>query len=200
MPPSEAGSLPTTPAGASAGWCRRRSRSRCVETSRDRIAGRRRDDRHRRRRRRRARRAGGAGLRGVEAVIDKDYVAAELAMLAGGRSSRVRDRCSAADARLRRPTASAPWTRSTWRPAERYQRDGQFPAGSMGPKVQAATQFLRSGGELAVISTAEFAAGTLEPTDDATATAPAAQGAAPGSWPPAGQHGSRHDCRPADLP
>jgi carbamate kinase len=38
----------------------------------------------------------------------------------------------------------------------------------MGPKVNAATRFLRSGGGLAVISTAEFAAGTLEPTDDAT--------------------------------
>jgi carbamate kinase len=52
--------------------------------------------------------------------------------------------------------------------AERHQRDGQFPAGSMGPKVHAATQFLRSSGELAVISTAEFAARTLGPADDGT--------------------------------
>jgi carbamate kinase len=56
--------------------------------------------------------------------------------------------------------------------AERYQQDGQFPPGSMGPKVDAATRFLRSGGDVAVISTAALAAVTLDSTDagDGTGT------------------------------
>jgi carbamate kinase len=51
--------------------------------------------------------------------------------------------------------------------AERHQRDGHFAAGSMGPKVHAATQFLRAGGQVAVISKPEFAARTLDLTGDA---------------------------------
>jgi carbamate kinase len=47
--------------------------------------------------------------------------------------------------------------------AERYHHDGQFPEGSMGSKILAATRFLRSGGEVAVISRPELAAGTLGP-------------------------------------
>ena len=36
--------------------------------------------------------------------------------------------------------------------AERYLKEGQFPAGSMGPKVEAAVEFIRHGGNRAVIS------------------------------------------------
>jgi carbamate kinase len=107
------------------------------------------------------------GLAGIAAVIDKDYVAGQLAtaldaqvlvfvtdvrrlMLDFGRSTeRALDELDVAT-------------------AERYQREGHFPAGSMGPKVHAATQFLRSGGELVVISTAQSAALTLHPGDTST--------------------------------
>ncbi len=34
----------------------------------------------------------------------------------------------------------------------RYQEDGEFPPGSMGPKVEAAIQFLQSGGKKAIIT------------------------------------------------
>jgi len=39
--------------------------------------------------------------------------------------------------------------------AERFLREGEFPPGSMGPKVEAAVQFLQSGGKRAVIASIE---------------------------------------------
>jgi carbamate kinase len=110
---------------------------------------------------------GSAGLAGVEAVIDKDYVAGQLATsLAAVALVFVTDVPQLMlDFGLPTERALDEIDVAT---AERHQRDGQFPAGSMGPKVHAATQFLRSGGELAVISTADFAARTLAPTDSGT--------------------------------
>lgn len=40
---------------------------------------------------------------------------------------------------------------------ERYLKEGQFPPGSMGPKMESAVSFLRSGGERAVIASLEQA-------------------------------------------
>lgn len=104
-----------------------------------------------------------AGLRGVEAVIDKDYVAGLLAVsLAAHALVFVTDV----------PRLMLDFGQATEHPleevdvdeAERQLRAGQFPAGSMGPKVDAATHFLRSGGEVAVITTPELAARTLGTT------------------------------------
>jgi len=36
--------------------------------------------------------------------------------------------------------------------AERYLAEGHFPAGSMAPKVRAASQFVKQGGEKAIIT------------------------------------------------
>jgi carbamate kinase len=105
---------------------------------------------------------GSAGLRGVEAVIDKDYVAGKLATALGAQALVFVTDVPGLMLDFGRPTQRA-LDEIDVAAAERYQRDGQFPAGSMGPKVEAATQFLRSGGELGVISTAEFAARSLEP-------------------------------------
>ena len=41
---------------------------------------------------------------------------------------------------------SARWTRSRSHEARAHLADGQFPAGSMGPKVEAAIQFVEGGG------------------------------------------------------
>lgn len=117
--------------------------------------------------------ADGIGLRGVEAVIDKDHVAGLLAVsLAAQALVFVTDV----------PRLMLDFGQPTERPldeidvgeAELQLRAGQFPDGSMGPKVHAATQFLRSGGDVAVISTAELTARTLwatcsEPGDYHTA-------------------------------
>ena len=56
----------------------------------------------------------------------------------------------------------------TVRQAEKYLADGQFPPGSVGPKVEAAVQFIKNGGERAVICSVneiEKAAGGLAGTE-----------------------------------
>jgi carbamate kinase len=45
--------------------------------------------------------------------------------------------------------------------AERYLRDGQFPPGSMGPKIEAALAFLAGGGDCAAITSPGLVAATL---------------------------------------
>ena len=45
--------------------------------------------------------------------------------------------------------------------AARHLADGQFPPGSMGPKIEAALTFLSAGGELAVITSPAMLAATL---------------------------------------
>jgi carbamate kinase len=108
-----------------------------------------------------------AGLRGTEAVIDKDHVAGRLATSLAAQALVFVTDVPRLLLDFGRPTERA-LDEIDVTAAERYQRDGQFPAGSMGPKVQAATQFLRSGGELVVISSPRLAARTLEGSDDAT--------------------------------
>jgi carbamate kinase len=45
--------------------------------------------------------------------------------------------------------------------AARYLEEGQFPPGSMGPKIEAALRFLAEGGELAVVTSPALLATTL---------------------------------------
>jgi carbamate kinase len=108
-----------------------------------------------------------AGLRGTEAVIDKDHVAGRLATSLAAQALVFVTDVPRLLLDFGRPTERALYEIDVTA-AERYQRDGQFPAGSMGPKVRAATQFLRSGGELAVISTPRLAARTLKRSNDAS--------------------------------
>jgi carbamate kinase len=90
-------------------------------------------------------------LRGVEAVVDKDLSAARLAALVGAdvlliltEVSAVQQGFGTADAReLRTLTAGA---------ARELLAAGEFPEGSMGPKIDAACQFLEGGGGRAVIT------------------------------------------------
>lgn len=106
----------------------------------------------------------GTGLRGVEAVIDKDYVAGRLAA-----SLRAQALVFVTDVAELMLDYGLPSQRGLSEidvvTAERHQRGGHFPPGSMGPKVEAATQFVRSGGEVAVITTPELAAQALGPTE-----------------------------------
>ncbi|WP_224788614.1 carbamate kinase [Pandoraea terrae] len=101
-------------------------------------------------------RDGAGDLHGVAAVIDKDFTSAMLAaelgagtlvMLTGvervaldfGKpTQRFLDQIDAAEAR-------------------RHMRDGQFPPGSMGPKIAAALQYLEAGGKTAVITSLDRA-------------------------------------------
>jgi len=107
---------------------------------------------------------GDTGLRGVEAVIDKDYVAGQLAGALGAQALVFVTDVPRLMIDFGDPTERA-LAEIDVEAAERYQQDGQFPPGSMGPKVDAATRFLRAGGDVAVISTAALAAVTLDSTD-----------------------------------
>jgi carbamate kinase len=107
--------------------------------------------------------ADAAGFRGVDAVVDKDHVAALLAVSLGAQALVFVTDVPQLMLDFGQPTQRA-LDEVDVAEAERHQHDGQFPAGSMGPKVHAATRFLRSGGEVAVISTSELTVRTLAAT------------------------------------
>ncbi len=98
----------------------------------------------------------GGGLRGVEAVIDKDLAAEELA-------SEIE-----ADGLLILTDVEAVYVNYgeddqrmlgevTLDEIEQQYHDGQFPPGSMGPKVLAAIRFLQNGGKTAIIASIDNA-------------------------------------------
>jgi carbamate kinase len=103
---------------------------------------------------------------GVDAVIDKDYAAAELAHQLQAEALVL---ITGVDA-VQLDFGKESQRRLTWvdpPEAERHLAAGQFPAGSMGPKVRAAVQFVRRGGHVAVITTPELVVRTLGSTDPA---------------------------------
>jgi len=93
----------------------------------------------------------GGGLHGVEAVIDKDLTAAVLARQLGATTliiatdveAVVEGRGTAAA----RPIGEIPVARM-----RALARTGQFPPGSMGPKVEAACRFAEGGGRAIITS------------------------------------------------
>lgn len=100
-------------------------------------------------------------LEGVEAVIDKDLAAWRLAVdLDAGVLAMVTGVDTVfVDHGTPRQRAIAEMSLAE---SEELARAGQFPPGSMGPKVAAATRFLRGGGELAVITSAEHVLEAVE--------------------------------------
>ena len=93
----------------------------------------------------------GGDLAGVEAVIDKDRTAALIGAALGARE--LFD-LTAIDVVYREfGTARAtPLPRLTVDEARRLLAEGQFPPGSMGPKVEAACAFLDAGGDSVLIT------------------------------------------------
>jgi carbamate kinase len=105
-------------------------------------------------------------LRGVEAVVDKDLAAALLARRVGARCLVIATDVEAVEVGW--GTAGARWLREVTAPEmRRYAAQGEFPSGSMGPKVEAACRFVEAGGERAVIASldriVEAVDGTGEP-------------------------------------
>jgi len=92
----------------------------------------------------------GRAFQGIDAVIDKDLASAKLAEEVG-----VDVMIIATDvegAAISYNTPGATFLRElNIDEGERYLKEGQFSAGSMGPKVEAAVQFIKSGGSRAVI-------------------------------------------------
>jgi carbamate kinase len=104
---------------------------------------------------------------GVDAVIDKDCAAAELAHQLEATALVMITGVPAVQLDFGKPTQR----RLTWMDSEEaatHLTAGQFPPGSMGPKVSAAVRFVERGsGRVAVISTPELVADTLDNTDPA---------------------------------
>jgi carbamate kinase len=91
------------------------------------------------------------GLKGVEAVIDKDRVSALLASRLGVDSFILSTDADRVYLDYRKP-AQRPLDRMTVEQAEEYLRAGQFPPGNMGPKIESALRFLRGGGREVIIT------------------------------------------------
>jgi carbamate kinase len=118
--------------------------------------------------------AGGGGIpvvkgrdgqwRGVEAVIDKDYASAKLAadldadlfIILTGVSKIAIDFGKPGQQNLARMTVAE---------AEKHLADGQFPPGSMGPKVESAVQFARAAGKQVLVTDVDVLREALEGND-----------------------------------
>lgn len=93
-------------------------------------------------------------LEGVDAVIDKDLASAVLAREIGASELYILTAVEKVALNYRQPN-HVDLDVLTVPDAKKYLAQGQFPTGSMGPKIQAALNFLESGGELVVITSVE---------------------------------------------
>lgn len=103
----------------------------------------------------------GGRWRGVEAVIDKDLASALLASELGAQILLILTNVERVALHFGTPQ-QAFLDRMSVREARRYLIEGHFPAGSMGPKVEAAIRFIEAGGERAYITSLEKALEALE--------------------------------------
>ena len=101
-------------------------------------------------------------LVGVDAVIDKDRAAARIAAGLGASALVLVTGTDAVMVDFGTPDARAVAS-MTVADAERNLAEGQFPQGSMGPKIEAVLEFLRSGGRLAVITSPQHLLEAVEP-------------------------------------
>jgi len=110
--------------------------------------------------------AGGGGIpvyieqdgtyEGVDAVIDKDRATAVLARDIKARTLMILTGVDNVYLNFKKPNA-VKLEKITLAEAKEYLSQGHFPAGSMGPKIEAAVGFLESGGEEVIITSLEKA-------------------------------------------
>jgi len=104
--------------------------------------------------------ASGGHAAGVDAVIDKDRAASLMARLLRAQALVLVTAVDHVMINYGTPE-QAKLGPITMAEAEHHLRDGQFPPGSMGPKVEAALAFLAGGGEWAAITSPGLVAATL---------------------------------------
>jgi carbamate kinase len=93
----------------------------------------------------------GSCLRGVEAVVDKDLASERLATALGLKTLLILT--DVERVALRYGTLEQiELEELSLEEARRYLKEGEFPPGSMGPKIEAAIKFLEHGGERVVIA------------------------------------------------
>lgn len=101
------------------------------------------------------------GYRGIEAVIDKDYASALLAaelkadlfIVLTGVPFVMKNFGKRSEKPLHRLTVSG---------ARKMMKQGQFPAGSMGPKIDASCRFIEAGGKAVLITDSAHLKAALE--------------------------------------
>ncbi len=90
-------------------------------------------------------------LDGVEAVIDKDYASSKLAQQLGLDEFILMTSVDKVSINFGKPDEVKLDT-MTVAQAKQYFAEGQFPPGSMGPKIEAAIEFLENGGKKVIIA------------------------------------------------
>jgi len=106
-------------------------------------------------------RAADGTLAGVDAIIDKDRAAALLARLIGADEFLIVTGVDRIAINYRKSDERR-FDRLTLAECEKYMVEGQFPNGSMGPKIEAACDFLRQGGKRVIVSALENAAAAVD--------------------------------------
>lgn len=98
-------------------------------------------------------------LEGFDAVIDKDLASSVLAYEIGAEELFILTNVDHVALKFGTPEET-PLSEITLSEAKKYDQEGHFPPGSMGPKIRGAIQFLEHGGERVIIT-------SLDRIDDA---------------------------------
>ena len=109
------------------------------------------------------------GLKGVDAVIDKDLAGERLAADVGASIFIVLTDVDSVRLRYKTPE-EVTLSKMTTDEAKRYHAEGHFAKGSMEPKIRAATRFIEAGGEKAIITSLDKAFDALEGNAGTTIT------------------------------
>jgi carbamate kinase len=97
----------------------------------------------------------GGALNGVDAVIDKDLASSLLAVEIKADVLMFMTTVERVALNYGTPQ-QIDLERLSLAEAQQYLREGQFPPGSMGPKIEAAVEFVENGGDRAVVCRPEF--------------------------------------------
>ncbi len=103
----------------------------------------------------------GDALVGVQAVVDKDLASSILAKVVGANYFLILTNINNAYLNFKKENEK-PIGKITLEEIEKYYKEGHFPPGSMGPKILAAMEFIRNGGEKVVICSLENAKEAFE--------------------------------------
>ena len=102
-------------------------------------------------------------LEGIDAVIDKDLASAVLARDVAAEELMILTAVEKVALNFGKPDQRF-LNKITVDQAKKYMAEGHFPPGSMGPKIQAAINFLESGGERVIITSIEKSGEALDGT------------------------------------
>jgi carbamate kinase len=103
----------------------------------------------------------GRRYRGVEAVVDKDLTSSVLATNIGAELMIILTAVPQVYAGFGKPD-QRPLGAVTLEEIEQLNGEGHFPAGSMGPKIEAVIRFLKQGGKRALITDPDNLPAALE--------------------------------------